>query len=314
MLGCSAGQILALVGPTQVGKSLLFDICMDEISKNLRPVSDNHIPLIKHELKTANDGRISTKLVVLELLKKLKHPLYTDIGELIAPAPYRVRNQLEESMLRLALACAVDTRCTEIIGLDEAQLMTRTRDPTLRANILESFKTLCSRDRTLFLSGGYELCVEGFFDSAHFAGRLVVVEFPPYSKSSLTEWLRLIKTVGTHLELHPLTLLVDMGEELLDVCLGVPGLVLKLLQTAGQLARAHGDRSITKDGVRVCYPKTLERDVIRRDIERGQRSLEQYVVGKPPTPQAAESPKRTRPPFERDASRHPTAVPDLHDA
>lgn len=300
-------KVVALVGPTRAGKSLIFQHVVQSLKDDIRAHDPTAIHIVPLTLATSQDGRISPKHLTLMMLKALRHPIYMHIGELDELDHYRPARGHDESTMRTAVECALVGRSTLYIALDEAHHLTHTRDPRVRANVLQSIKCLSAIDRTLFMAGGYELAYRGLFDSAHFAGRLVCVECPPYSETDddFQEWLRILKAIGRHVELASPSLLIDRAELLLQATNGSFGLLEKVVWRASVLS-ASGNRAVDSSALIEALPSKKEHDAIRRDIASGRAALADFPthVSRTSEPSQTTSPTSKRTPFKRNPNRH----------
>ncbi|WP_109127111.1 AAA family ATPase [Dyella sp. C11] len=306
------GKVIVLVGPTQAGKSLIFQYAVRNLSVELQPKSPAHIPFVHLVVATSQDGRISPKYLTLRLLKLIRHPMHEHVGDFDESDHYRPSRGRDETSLRLSLELGMIARETLLALLDEAHHLTHTKDRELRSNVLQSIKCLGAIDRTLALFGGYELVYRGLFDSAHFAGRLICVEIAPYTNcpDDLIEWSRILKLFGKHMSLHPPSLLLEEVETLLYAANGVFGLLEKILWLAR--ARSHG-KAITREVLRSAFPTQAEHDVIKRDIEAGQRAIARLRNPSFDTSASASTPrtKQRRRPFQRNPNRKLPTYPKV---
>lgn len=265
-------KIIVLVGPTQIGKSLIFEYLVKTLGRDLHVESSAIIPLISLTIATSQDGRISPKHISVMVLKALRHPLYMHIGEFDEQQHYRPSRGRDEGSMRVATSVALEARSTIYAVMDEAHHLTHTKSREVRGNVLQSLKCLMAIDRTLALVGGYELAYRGLFDSAHFAGRVICVEFAPYTdcEADLREWLSILKFFSQRISVSPKNLLIAEAAILLNVSNGSFGLLEKILWRARVSSRG---KAITKAALRAAYPTKAEHDVIRRDIVAGQKAL-----------------------------------------
>jgi hypothetical protein len=197
------------------------------------------------------------------------------------------------------------------VVLDEAHHLTHTKNRELRSNVLQSIKCLCAIKRTLVLIGGYELAYQGFFDSAHFSGRLACVELPPYvaNKIDLDEWDRILKFCSKHVSVSPRSLLLDSADELLEATNGCFGLLEKVLWFARSVSNGG---SITHSTLRSAFPSKAEHAAIRSDIQAGQRALanfKPYEMREATNP--SPKPRRRQKPFKRKPNRVLPAYPEM---
>jgi len=312
------GKIIALVGPTQVGKSLIFEQLVRTLNQELRLEGPGAMPVVSVVAATSQDGRISPKHLNLKLLKALRHPIYEHIGEFDELTHYRPSRGRDEGSMRVALEAALAARSTMYVMLDEAHHLTHTNNAGLRANVIQSIKCIGAIDRTLVLVGGYELAYRGLFDSAHFAGRLVCVELAPYAANSddLAEWLRILKFCSKHVTVTPESLLLDEAEQLLEATNGCFGLLEKILWIARSLS---GSCSIDRARLRAAFPLEKEHAAVKIDIEAGKQALARIAAGKLAGsvrngPSKAQEPRKpASPPFKRKPNRILPSRPVLAD-
>lgn len=308
------GLVVLLLGPTQSGKSMLFREVVTSLNGAFRDGNPGAIPVIDLQIETVGDGRARPKWLGIELLKALKHPVYEHIGAMDEGDYYAPSKGRDEGTIRIALKEGLRHRSVRRVCLDEVHLLTHTKDPDLRAAILESIKSTCAIDRTLIACGGYEIAYRGLFDSAHFCGRVITCDFGSYDvdrKEDVHAWARILKTYGEHLKLKSDGLLLDEFEFLMVATNGVVGLLDKMLWRAAITAKARGcsiDRSILLS----CAPPADEKTAIRKDIQLGRAALRSMDVLPKSTPcdvGQKSLPEKVRKPFERNPNRN--AVMDI---
>ena len=301
---CPGGKTIALVGPTQAGKSVIFRRLVSRLTADVRVENTGDMPIVATHVATSQDGRISPKHLTMKLLAMLRHPMYMHIGSFEEHVRYTPARGRDESTLRVALERALEARQTLYVVVDEAHHLTHTKDPTVRANVLQSIKCLGALDRTLVLIGGYELAYRGLFDSAHFAGRLVVVELAPYGKSDADkqEWLRILKVFAGQLSLAHEDTLYEQAELLLSASHGSLGLLEKILWQA-QVRSQATDRPINAQAIRSSLPPKAEHGAILTDIERGKEALQRFEHVTMQRPSPSEPNAKRAVPFKRKASR-----------
>lgn len=308
-------KIVVLVGPTQIGKSLIFEHLVKTLGNELHAESSALMPMISLTIATSNDGRVLPKHLIMMILKALKHPLYMHIGELDEQQHYRPSRGRDEGTMRVAVGAALDARETIRAVLDEAHHLTHTKDREVRSNVLQSFKCFLAINRTLVLIGGYELAYRGLFDSAHFVGRVICVEFAPYTdcEADMGEWLSILKFFSQRISVSPRNLLISEATILLNVSNGSFGLLEKILWSASVSSRG---KAITQTSLRAAYPTKAEHDVIRRDIVAGQRAIAKInapaMEGIVSEDDRAKKGNRKRP-FQRNPNRALNGLPVIAD-
>lgn len=313
VLACGGDEVVALVGCTRAGKSTLFNRLVALISASTAGHGKGIMPSIHLRIETSQDGRISPKYLTLQMLKAVDHPKYAHFGEMDEARHYTPSRGFDESSMRTALTAALLYRQSKIVLIDEAHHLTHTPNERLRSHVLQSVKCLCAIDRTLVMVGGYELAVRGLFDSAHFAGRLHVIDFPPYGEggADLDEWDKIVKRMGSHLPLANRKLLVDEAEWLRRATNGSVGLLEKLLFSCKVAAQAHSV-TITRAMLREHAPTQKENEAILRDIESGQEALSRYSVARTTRIVAGPS-KKPRRPFQQRPTRRRIGPEGLND-
>lgn len=321
-LDAGDGLVILLLGPTQCGKSIVFQEVVRALKDAFVDSRPGAIPIAELQIETVGDGRAKPKWLGLELLKVLRHPIYEHIGALDEHEHYFPSKGRDEGTIRVALKSALNGRYTRRVCLDEVHLLTRTKDPELRAAILESVKCTCAINRTLIASGGYEIAYKGLFDSAHFSGRVVTYDFGHYEssrKDDVRDWVRILKTYSQHLKLKPETLLIDEFEALMHMTNGVVGLLDKLLwraQISANSKRSPIDRSILFGSA----PPAKEQASIAKDISDGKAALEltkgpaiRTACDNPMEEEKKRDTSRRAKAFERNPDRNSAMEISIHD-
>jgi hypothetical protein len=266
-------KTVALIGPTQAGKSLILAQCFLQAIADCVGGSDLLVPTIGLRAETSRDGRVSQRFMLLQCLKQLRHPLYEHIGELDELEHYVPQRGRDETAMRNATGRALLARGTARTFLDEAHHLTHTTDTDLQDRLFQSVKTLLANNRALFLAGGYELAYNGMFNSAHFSGRLIVVEFPAYSETQVD-----IVVFAGILRAWELVLPVAKGLlvantiPLLRANNGIVGQAELQLFDCKVRAEASGVQ-IDEAMLYECMPTEAARDVIKEDIAKGREAL-----------------------------------------
>lgn len=321
------GIALVLLGPTQCGKSIIFNEVVSILRASFKDERPGAIPVVDLQIETVSEGRTKPKWIGIELLKVLNHPIYKYIGAFDEDKHYFPSRGRDEATLRIALKEAFQNRFTRRTCLDEVHLLTRTKDPELRAAILESIKSTCAIERSLVACGGYEIACKGLFDSAHFCGRVISFDFGHYSARSpddVESWARILKTYSSKLELKPRALLLDEVINLLHWNNGTVGLLDKHLWHCSVQAKAR-HQPIDRKLLQACAPPEKERKAVAKDIQEGEEALQ--LCSLLPVPNLEKPPqengrsnekinvsKQRNPPFQRNPNRNVAMGEiDLHD-
>lgn len=301
------GVVLLLVGPTQSGKSIILNELTSLLRNSFKDDRPGAIPVVDLQIETVSEGRTKPKWLGIELLKSLNHPMYKHIGSLEEYEHYMPSKGRDEGTVRIALKEGLTNRFTRRVCLDEVHLLTRTKDPELRAAILESIKSTCAIDRTLIACGGYEIAYKGLFDSSHFCGRVISFDFGSYSASvpdDVESWMRLLATYGSKLELQSKNVLMDQAEDLLRWNNGTVGLLDKHLWACSVHAKALHQR-VDKAILRACAPLEAERKSIARDIALGKAALQPSSSVATPTAASPACRSDTTPPRGHKGNKDP---------
>lgn len=324
------GLVLLLLGPTQSGKSIIFQELLPVLRSSFVDTREGAIPVIDLQIENVSDGRTKPKWIVIELLKALKHPMYTGVGCLHEGGRYFPSRGRDESSLRHAVKEAFAARFNRRTCLDEFHLLTRTRNDELRGAILESIKSTTAIDRSLIACGGYEIAYKGLFDSPHFCGRVITFDFGHYQSSNPSDvdaWDRILKTYSGSLDLSPKSLLNDEANNLLHWSNGTVGLLDKHLWSCKVMAKAH-NTPIDKKILHACAPPERERRAIAQDIKNGIEALRSSsplrVASQDSSPSESSdgtnsselkksSTKADLRPFERRPNRHASEKVEIYD-
>lgn len=325
----SDGMVILLVGPTQCAKSIVFHEVVTTLNASFKDPRPGSMPVVDLQMETVSEGRTKTKWLGIELLKALGHPVYKHIGAMDEADHYMPSKGRDEATIRIALKEALSARFTRRTCLDEAHLLTRTKDPELRAAILESIKSTCAIDRSLIACGGYEIAYKGLFDSSHFCGRVTTYDFGCYrvtSRDDLEAWCRILRTYSDYLDLEKKSVLLDHAPELLHWNNGTVGLLDKHLWACQKRAAANHipiDIKVLRD----CSPPEKERAAIALDIKKGQAALLSSASFDMPSPSEEVAMKSSSPSargqkvhgtarraFERNPNRNAAADVVLHDS
>jgi len=291
------GSVVAMVGPTRVGKSA----AIREAASQVYPSNeDPAIPYVVVDCSRTDAGFTSTRYLTLDLLNKLEHPFYTE-------GAYRPRTSQTETNARLQLRRAIHYRQTQLIVIDEAHHLLRVKNRAGREAALESLKCLGNETGALiFLVGGYEL-LTSCFCSAHLNGRLSLIEFPRYG-AGMEDTLHFCRILASFDELLPWARghsLLAMKEFIYAGTLGSCGLVSNWALIALANMWAAGGSKLRKDHfTKARYEKQLEE--IALDIKFGEGVL-QPISERPRANTAASKPRPVgqRRPGRRKPKRDP---------
>jgi GTPase SAR1 family protein len=299
------GQVIAIVGPTRVGKTTLSRKLAAELVRDSSEAIERSIPLIRIEAATTHQGKFSTKHFTLRALQELADPISTTDS-------LSFRRDTSETHLRLQLEQCIRYRKTHYMIIDEAHHLLRTPSQVRAGEVLDTFKCLGNATGlvTIFV-GGYEL-LRTCFSSAHLNGRLTVIDFPPYtiSSGSTAEMDRILLTLDEILPFAPKQSLLLHRDFIYAGSLGCLGMLIGWAINALAEMQACGDKALTISHFEATRSAEQIRP-IREEIALGQellngRDLELQAHS---TPTAGSSPspldRRQLKPFVRKPKRDP---------
>jgi len=259
------GSILAVVGPTRVGKSTAIRAAAKQVYPRME--QDGYIPYIVVDCSRTDAGFMSMRYLTLDLLGQLEHPFY-------GASSGKSRVSQTETNARLALRRAIKHRATKMIIVDEAHHLLRIKNSGGREAALESLKCLGNETGVVIvLVGGYEL-LKGCFCSAHFNGRLTLIEFPRYGRSDaqMKQFESILATFDQLLPWAKGDSLLSMSDLVYDGTLGSCGLISSwVLAALGQMDASGARRLRSEHFRKVRFLQQI--DAISSEIEYGESVL-----------------------------------------
>jgi hypothetical protein len=286
------GHIVALVGPTRVGKTTLTREALTSLYPS--PHAGDEKPAISLQVETTDRGHISTRYLFLKILKALDHPFHSE--------PQPGDTHATETAIRLRIPYAIEARNTKVLILDEAHHLLRMRNRYSTGAALDSLKCLGNETGLrILLAGSYELLTT-CFNSAHLNGRLTVLDFPRYKSEGkdTDEFSKLLTTYDQLLPWRRGMTLFRMRDFMYAGSLGCCGLISSWIQSALGRMEAEGDRWLTAKHFHATrFMQQLEE--IRIEIERGESLLTPIPL---PTVTTEPAPRKRRyPPGKRNPIR-----------
>jgi ABC-type hemin transport system ATPase subunit len=122
------GSVVALVGPTRVGKSSVVKDVLGHAFP-AKPANGTR-PCIYIDAATTERGFMSTKYLTLRALAALEHPFYVDDSQFI-------RLSQTETAARIRLTRALEHRQTKLMVVDEAHHLLRAMERSRTASALD---------------------------------------------------------------------------------------------------------------------------------------------------------------------------------
>lgn len=273
----SGGNIIAIIGPSNSGKTLL----LHRLATHLREVvfkdaAPDAIPILGAFVMPSNDTRVTPKYVIQMLLSDAGHPLYDPVKLSLSGYRGSSSNNTETDHLK-RLRNLFSISRVEFVMLDDAQSIARTNNKDFGAMLLEALKVLSGPGQNLVFTGGYELLGPLLAYRSHLAARVTIVHLSPYQgKEDYGAWQGIIKTIEKQ-NSHGLGengALRTCSEELYVQCHGCFGLLEKHLQQVIAYAASCGS-SITAEMIRSVKPMQAQWTTINTDIVLGKEALAQ---------------------------------------
>lgn len=302
------GSVIALVGPTNAGKSYVRRDLRRTLLGNDEPRKGHDIPMIVVEAANAHDGLFTMKHFTIRALEEIAHPILGDMGGLKDPQSYIPRIRMSETVLRIALEKGLKHRRTRFLVVDEAAHLTIGRSERRSAEVLDSLKCLGNTtDVILILIGGYEL-LPHLFTSAHFCGRLRLINFPEYrdTKRDREEFDRILQTLSPMLPLERGSSLLEYSDSLFAGSVGLYGLLIRWLEAGVCAMMAERSHVMTS---RHLSSTRLEAQInlVQKEIHDAGKLLSRASVKRDDQEDALQDPprgkKKERRPFQRTLGR-----------
>lgn len=266
------GTVIALLGPTRVGKTTL-SLRLAEALFGPEASKGPYRPLIRIEAATTDQGFISTRYLIQQLLQALDHPF-------LDPHAYGVRTKDTEAGLRVRLLQALELRKTTHIIIDEAHHLLRTKSNRSVVAALDMLKCLSNEANcVLILVGGYELLGK-IFQSAHLNGRIRVIDFANYGTGAqdVVTFDRLLITLDQILPWAKGECMFDHRDLMYQGSCGCFGLLIRWVISALSEMAAEDKHALTK----TFFTSTLYDEQIapiKREIEVGRALLKAIQTG-----------------------------------
>lgn len=293
MLG---GFVLGVVGPTRVGKSRAV---REALRKLYPPSAVNFRPYIEVDASTTDSGFISTRYLTLTMLAAIEHPFY--VGE-----EHGLRLNNTETVARIRLVKAIKHRGIELIFIDEAHHLLRTKSTRTALAALDWLKCLGNETGVkIVLAGSYELLL-ACFTSAHLNGRLSLIEFPRYKpvEADMKKFHRLLASLDPILPWASGQSLLHNWQLMYDGTLGCYGLLESWILTALSEMTGSGSKRLTREHfIRTRFQQQLE--PIANEISRGESVLSPVAAIRNRSTVKSSPKKRKSKPGRRKPERDP---------
>jgi len=286
------GTVIALLGPTRVGKTTLSRRLAEALFGTAAS-SGPYRPLIRIEAATTDQGFISTRYLIQQFLQALDHPFQD-------PHAYSVRTKETEGRMRVRLLQALELRKTTHIIIDEAHHLLRTKSNRSVVAALDMVKCLSNEANcVLILVGGYEL-VGKIFQSAHLNGRIRIIDFANYGTDDqdVAAFDRLLLTLDEILPWAKGESMFAHRDLMYQGTCGCYGMLIRWTISALSEMAAEDKRVLTK-AFFTCTLYTEQIAPIRREIDDGRALLHAIETGGETTPMK----RQKKPPKKSQESR-----------
>lgn len=291
------GSVIALIGPTRVGKSSAIRVAAQQVYPG---GESSEIPYIVVDCSRTDSGFISTRYLTLDMLIAVEHPFYQGDNHLL-------RLSLTETNARHQLRRAIAYRGTRLIVLDEAHHLLRVKNRSGKEAALESLKCLGNETgAVIFLVGGYEL-LKACFCSSHMNGRLSIIEFPRYKpeEADLHHFCKILASYDKLLPWAKNQSLISIKEFIYEGSLGSCGLITSWVLLALANMATNGDSKLRREHFRnTRFEQQMEE--IQSEITFGESVLSPLrLSASSRLERAPESPEITREKSTRRGNRRP---------
>lgn len=312
----SVGELIALTGPSRIGKTRTVREVLTQMFGALESFGD-FMPWIYVTAKNCSvRGEFSTKSFTVRALTAVRHPIYgLSPRENIKDVPFTRNHNIVEGELQEALLCALQCRRVKVVVFDEAQhILHSTRGFKDACAILDSWKCLAADAGViLVVVGAYELLTM-LETSAHMIGRSSVIHMPRYKNnaSDVRSFEQALRGFNQILEsFQPRVDLSQWNEKLFDECIGSVGLLNKALRSALACAGARRSKTLDWDHFYEVQRPTALREKLLSDIRSGESLLSNTACNVRNPPKNRVRPKESTSkckPFQRKPTRDPVGA------
>jgi hypothetical protein len=315
------GELLVVVGPTRVGKTVSIRDALSVPEINV-PDADGHMRCVFVEAgNDSTSGEFSTKSFMVECLRAIKQPFYGTPAE-DDPWDHRLHallHRTSEATLRFAFEKALERRKTEYLIFDEAHHVDYVRGGNVAAaRVLDSWKCLANRTQVkLVLSGSYKL-LSLLSLAPHLLGRQQPLEFARYrsdSEGDVEVWEQTLRKFSELLEFEGAESLSTWNRMLFAGSFGCVGALSRWLRGCLALIQAEGHEAITLAHLQASRLPARQEAQILAEIIFGEANLERVKVEPQVDAASADADsnasrlkvksKRKLKPFQRGSRRSP---------
>lgn len=319
------GEVLALVGPSRVGKSRAVESALRDL---LGPPASQEGKRTYVSLTAENaqaSGEFSTRGFMLSALQAVDHPIYGIRACADGSHPHGMEAlvaRTAEAVLREAFESVLLHLGTKYIVIDEAHHVSYVRGGReVAAQILDSWKCLAHKTKTVvILVGSYQL-VSLLGRVPHLVGRLRrPIEFGRYREDLIDDIKAFQGVLVNYSQLLPFERqgesLVAWGEYLFDGSMGCVGHLSSWIRAALAWMEGRGERFLTLRAFEqsaivsaefeALFAELIEGEELMKPVDRRElrgRQPQSPSTGETPVPRN-KSLRKTKP-FQRQTVRRP---------
>lgn len=282
------GDILAILGPTGVGKSVLNEYLVKTALKDAAEEMQANsalLPAILVEAESSGEDKFSWRLFYQDILEQLGEDMSMprqdyDIdpvsGRLVRT---RYKNTNSLAGLRKAVVKALKARKVKFVVVEEAAHIFGQCTPR---NLLIQLNTLKSLSNTsgaqLVLAGSYDL-YELVTLSGQLARRIQVIHFPRYREDVEADVRAFRACLQQFQAVHKVVWgnsLMEHADALMENTVGCIGTLKSVLQRAVKYATARGGWSL--DVLQAALLARVQREKILSEVLEGERRIEPGIT------------------------------------
>jgi hypothetical protein len=312
ILSCaSPGEVVCLVGPPRVGKSLLIKRLIEIMGLNREPDDQGKITAVYVvAANSGGNGSFSTKQFSIKVLNEIKHPIYAPTGNVSSLLDhYRRQDRTTEGAYYAALERGFIIRGVKYFFIDEAHHIRYARSASMApVAVMDLYKSFAQDTNCVIVfSGGYSL-LEVTRESDHMIGRKNTIEFPRYrqTEENIKEFGDLAWTYCGYLDQSKLVLdPEEVMDELYAGSLGCIGHLRAWLKRVDAIATVL-DCPIDKNLLMAQRLSSDDLHILHEQILRGESLVglaNRHQAGQEKSKQITPISRKSGKPFQRKPSR-----------